>query len=63
MYEIALMSYWYSSDCTCTRWWHSTWCDGREEYINGEWLTLRRYQMCRRQATNETRKEGLKNYA
>jgi len=31
--------------------------------VNREQLTLRRYQTCKRQATNETRKEGLKSYA
>jgi len=34
-----------------------------KKYINGERLTLRRYQTCRRQATNKTRKEELKKYA
>jgi len=33
------------------------------EYVNREQSTLRRYQTCRRQATNKTRKERLKNYA
>ena len=33
-----------------------------KKYVNGEWSILRRYQTCRRQTTNETRKEGLKNY-
>jgi len=41
------------------------WCMSRYQikYINGEWSTLRSYQTCRRQATNKTRKEGLKSYA
>ena len=32
------------------------------EYVNREQLTQRRYQTCRRQATNATRREGLKSY-
>jgi len=33
--------------------------NGRRNMLNREGLTLRRYQTCRRQATSETRKEGL----
>ena len=33
------------------------------KYVDGERSTLRGYQTWGRQATNETRKEGLKNHA
>jgi len=52
-------------NCTCTG-WHGTvrhMVEWQKKYVKGEQSTLRRYQMCRRHATNDTRKEGLKNYA
>ena len=61
MYEIALMSCQYSSDSTVLV------LDGTAHgAVVWRWqrrLTLRRYQTCSRQATNKTRKEGLKTYA
>ena len=41
--------------------WHvALW---QKKYVSGEQSALRRYQTCIRQAIDETRKEGLKNYA
>jgi len=58
MYEIALMSYRYSSDSTVFElngMAHGTLVE--KKYVNGARSTLKRYQTCRRQATNETMQE------
>ena len=61
MYEIALTSYKCSSDSTVLV------LDGTAHgVVVWQWQrrsTLRRYQTCSRQATNETWKEGLIPYA